>query len=92
MSAFGYEGEDGSVHYSCTRGYTLDELFTIMSTRKVPTSTPIHHKTLSLEDYFSEDLYIKENTIWRVLFLLDGTVLCRHVSKRGDILYRQSRF
>ena len=90
MSAFGYEGEDGSVHYMCTRGHTLDELFIIMSTRKVPTLNSVHQKTLSIEDYFVEDLYGKENTIWRLLFLLDGTVLCRHVSKKGDILYRST--
>lgn len=85
QTAFGYEQEDGYVRYVLTRAYSLDELFEFMSKRHTPHKIGVSFVVNTLEEYFSIE---KENTIWRVVYLLDGTALCRHISTKGDILYR----
>jgi hypothetical protein len=87
QTAIGFEHENGNVVYAFTRDFTLDELFETISKRTPHVST-IMNNSFSLEDYFSSEIYEKENTTWRVVFLLDGNTILRHVSKNGDLLYR----
>jgi hypothetical protein len=88
QTAFGYEHENGSIVYTCVKEFTLDELFEHASKRNLPQISTIMNTSLSLEDYFSPEFFEKENTTWRLVFLLDGNTLFRHVSKDGDLLYR----
>jgi len=88
QSAFGYEQEDGRIHYALTKTYTFDELLDYMNSRKVPQPTNITYIAPSIEDYFCKTLVDKDNSNWRIVFLLDGTTLCRHSSKQGEIVYK----
>jgi hypothetical protein len=83
-SAFGYEQEDGKIHYVLTKAYTLDELYEYIKLRKVPQVTVVSYIASSLEDFFCQTLVTKDNSVWRTVFLLDGTSLCRHCSKQGE--------
>jgi hypothetical protein len=87
-SAFGYEQDDGKIHYALTKSYTLDEHFDYMNSRKIPQLSVVSYIAPSLEEFFCQTLFTKEKSNWRIVYLLDGTSLCRHCSKKGEIIYR----
>ena len=88
QTAFGYEQEDGTIRYVLTKAYSLDELFEFILERKIAHYNPVSYVSRSIDEYFSQMLFDKENSIWRVIYLLDNTSLCRHISKKGTLMYR----
>jgi len=87
-TSFGYEHENGYIVYTFTKEYSLDELFEIITSRKLPETKNSMSKVLCIEDYFNDQLFEKENTKWRIVFLLDGNTILRNVSTNGNLLYR----
>jgi hypothetical protein len=90
QTAFGYEQENGSVIYVLTNTDSgLDELIPLIDKRIVDSDCSSKRVANSVEEYFSES-FIKDNqedTCWRILYKLDGTVLCRAWMTKYDVVF-----
>jgi hypothetical protein len=88
QTTFGYEQDDGRVLYAITfPAMMFDEIRGYIIDRSIPSNTPITEEALTINDYFSKERDEDEDTVWRVLYRLDGTTLCRVWSMPGDIVY-----
>jgi len=87
-TAFGYEQENGSIHYCLTNEDVLDMFMEDIYARRTPCSAAKHYIIKSLDEYFSEETFIKDDSVWRILYMLDGKTLCKRNDMVGELLYR----
>ena len=50
-------------------------------------SNNLKNKSSCLLEYFSDSLFTKDNSTWRVLYMLDGTVQCKKLGISGIFTY-----
>lgn len=81
LTAFGFEHEDGSIHYICSGKHTIEELNAHMRERIIPKHLSEPIRAQSVDDFFCETLFEKEKTLWRLVYLLDGSTICRNIHK-----------
>lgn len=74
-TAFGYELENGSIRYLLTHEYSLDQIHPFLLRRAVPRSYSLTNIATCSKDFF--DNFNKDNSIWRVLYCMDGTIICK---------------
>jgi len=76
-TVFGYEFQ-GEILYGMYSELSFDEIYgTYMANQDRPDSCQLNYSAKSEEEYFSERLSIEEDSIWRILYKIDGSVLCR---------------
>lgn len=83
-TTFGYEQENGEIHYSISRDLILDEIHHFLIKRKSPSNTVLPVIALSINDYFSEERIQRDYSIWRVLYMLNGKIICRKNGVSGE--------
>jgi hypothetical protein len=73
-TAFGYEKDNGKVAYVLCHELLFDEIYTkYLVNRSVP-GAGISIEAPTIEMYFGNE---KEMTTWRILYKLDGNIICR---------------
>lgn len=73
-TAFGYEKENGKVVYILCQDLGFDDIYTnYLANRSLP-DVGINHESLTVEMYFGME---NETTAWRILYKLDGNIVCR---------------
>ena len=87
-TAFGYEHENGTVQYILSHELTLDEIEQYLEQRRVPGNININKISPSIIEYFNKNSNELDNTKWRILYMLDGTVICRKWNSIGEFIYR----
>jgi len=87
-TAFGYEKENGTIQYILSHELTLDEIEQYLEERRVPGNININKTSISIIDYFNKNSNELDNTKWRILYMLDGTVICRKWNSIGEFIYR----
>ena len=77
-TAFGYEHEDGSVRYVLCQQLSLAKIKTsdYLDKRELPKGN-FAEKRCEAENFFSKTLFFDENTEYRILFSLLGSVLVK---------------
>jgi hypothetical protein len=86
-SAFGYESPDGSVFYILSESLNFEDFIQYILKRGTPMSNNLKNKSSCLLEYFSDSLFTKDNSTWRVLYMLDGTVQCKKLGISGIFTY-----
>jgi len=86
-TTFGYEQENGEIHYSISRDRILDDIHTFLIKRESPTNSVTPVIALSILDYFSDDRINRDHSIWRVLYTLNGKIICRKSGLSGEFQF-----
>jgi hypothetical protein len=86
-TAFGYEQENGNIFYSLSHNLILDDIEKYLISRITPSELNINIKSDSIIDYFSHEKYEEDNSNWRILYMLDGTIKCRRKFS-GEFIYK----
>lgn len=87
-TVFGFEVANGSVDYTLYSELSFDEIYGIyMAHQGTPEGCRINMFAKTVEAFFSERLAVEEDSIWRILYRLDGSVLCRR-NTGADIIVR----
>lgn len=89
-TAFGYEQENGHIFYSLSQNLVLDEIEKYLISRIIPLELNINIKSDSIIDYFSDAKYEEDNSNWRILYMLDGTIRCRRRRFSGEFIYKSN--
>ena len=77
-TVFGYEQQDGSVAYAMYTELSFDEIYgAYMAQHGMPEGCRINKFAKDVPTFFSEFTAINEDSIWRVLYKLDGSVHCK---------------
>jgi len=87
-TTFGYEQDNGKIQYIIVRYLILDEIEKYLAIRETPTKYNISNESNCILDYFSDTKYNDEESIWRILYMLDGTIRCRKRGSPGEFLYK----
>jgi predicted nucleic acid-binding Zn ribbon protein len=88
QTTFGYEQSDGTVKYGVTfPALQFDEMRNEILRRVPVDNAPLTDIASSVEDYFSDERSNSEDTAWRVLYMLDGTTVCRSPLMPGDLVF-----
>ena len=86
-TTFGYEQDNGSIHYIQTRSMTIDEAQFYLITR----TAPEHNNQLiickSILDYFSDETFNKDESNLRILYKLDGEIKLRRRGVKGEFVF-----
>lgn len=86
-TVFGYEFQ-GEILYGMHTELSFDEIYgKYMANQDRPGSCQLNHSAKSVKEYFSERLCIEEDSIWRILYRIDGSVLCRR-NMCADVIVR----
>lgn len=88
-TAFGYEQEDGNIYYSLSRELILDEIEQYLINRTVPSKLNITIISDSTIDYFSDIKFEQDESKWRILYMLDGSVICKKARSHGEFTYNK---
>lgn len=91
-TAFGYEQENGSIYYVLSRNLVLDDIERYLIDRILPSKVNINIKSDSIIDYFSINKFKQDNSNWRILYMLDGTIKCRRIGLQGEFIYKSNTF
>jgi hypothetical protein len=83
-TTFGYEHENGQVHYCISHNLTLDDIHSYLIKRELPSNTVLPVIALSINDYFSDERIQKDYSIWRILYMLNGKIICRKNGISGE--------
>ena len=83
-TTFGYEQDNGEIHYSLSRDLTLDDIQPYLIKRESPSNTLRPIIALSLNDYFCNERIQRDHSIWRVLYTLSGKIICRKSGVSGE--------
>jgi hypothetical protein len=83
-TTFGYEQENGEIHYSISRDLILDDIQPYLLKRESPSNTVSPVIALSMIDYFSDERIQRDHSIWRILYTLNGKIICRKNSISGE--------
>jgi hypothetical protein len=83
-STIGYENHNGSVSYTCVHDAGPSDLEYYCMNNRVETDLVAQ----SINEYFSEELYEKEDSACRLLIRLDGTGSCRGWGRHGEFIWR----
>jgi len=87
-TVFGYEQKDGSVAYAIYSELLFDEIYGIyMAQHGMPEGCHINKFAKDIPTFFSESTAINEDSIWRVLYKLDGSVHCKR-NTGADIIVK----
>jgi hypothetical protein len=87
LTTFGYEHEDGKIHYIITHHMTIDESQKYLILRKTPSHNNKIYIVNSVNDYFDNNIYTKDNSSLRIVYMLDGTIRCRRWNYSGEFLF-----
>lgn len=85
---FGYEQENGKIYYIVSRELMLEEIEKYLILRKVPGNININKESDSIIDFFSKKKFEQEDSNWRILYMLDGTIKCRRLGSPGEFVYK----
>ena len=91
-TAFGYEQENGNISYILSRDLILDEIEKYLIDRIVPSKVNINIKSESIIDYFSVNKFEQDDSNWRILYMLDGSIRCRRMGSQGEFIYKSNTF
>jgi hypothetical protein len=83
-TTFGYEQDNGEIHYSISRDLLLDEIQPYLIKRESPLNIASPVIAFSLNDYFSKERIQRDHSIWRILYTLSGKIICRKNSISGE--------
>jgi len=87
-TTFGYEHEDGKIHYIRTHYMSLDEIQSYLILRSTPTHSNKTNISHSISEYFNENSFNDDNSSLRILYMLDGTIKCRRWGYKGEFIFR----
>jgi hypothetical protein len=88
-SAFGYEQENGKIVYNLSFAFILDDIEEYLMNRETPSKYNYTIKeSISIDEYFCQSVYDQDNSIWRILYMLDGTVRCKKNGSPGEFIYK----
>jgi hypothetical protein len=76
-TAFGYELENGSIRYILTNNLILSEIEKYIEKRQVPYTLNNNIISISINDYYNKKSFEVDKSNWRVLYLLDGSTICK---------------
>ena len=80
-AAFGYEKEDGSIHYVLYHNLQNDEIEQYVEKRTNPyTIRTSILNAMCLDNYFSQESFMAEASTCRVLYRMDGSVVLKNTS------------
>ena len=83
-TTFGYEQENGKIHYSISRDLILDDIQPYLLKRESPSNTVSPVIASSINDYFSDERIQRDHSIWRILYTLNGNIICRKNNISGE--------
>jgi len=88
-TSFGYEQENGNIIYTISKELTLDEIEIYLTERVIPCklNVTMNVKSESITDYFSEKKFEQDKSIWRILYMLDGSTICKRYGSTGRFIY-----
>jgi len=87
--AFGYEQDNGSIIYNLSTELLLDEIELYLIKRETPKKYNYVSKvSVNVIDYFSEKIYEQDDSVWRILYMLDGTIKCKKWGSPGEFIYK----
>ena len=89
-TAFGYEQENGNIYYLLSRELILDEIEEYLINRIVPSKLNITITSDSIIDYFSDKKFIQDGSKWRILYMLNGSVICKKSGSHGEFIYNKN--
>jgi hypothetical protein len=87
-TVFGYEQENNKIQYLITRELMLEDIEKYLAKREVPHHINTSSISPSIVDYFDEKNFNLERSIWRILYRLDGTIVCRKWGSMGEFIYK----
>jgi len=83
-TTFGYEQDNGEIHYSVSPDLLLDDIQPYLIKHESPSNTVSPVIALSINDYFSDERIQRDYSIWRVLYMLNGKIICRKNGVSGE--------
>jgi hypothetical protein len=89
-TAFGYEQENGNILYTLSSNLILDDIEKYLIDRIVPLNLNTNIKSDSIIDYFSNKRCEQDDSNWRILYMLDGTIICRRRDSPGKFIYNSN--
>lgn len=72
--SFGYEQDNGNIHYTIINNISNDDIQKYILLRKVPINYNKINIVSSIAEYFDEINYEKDNTYSRILYMLNGKI------------------
>lgn len=76
-TAFGYEKENGKVVYVLCQELSFDIIYKkYLVNRSVP-DVGVNTESLTVEMYFRKENFANDLTTWRILYKLDGDIVCQ---------------
>jgi hypothetical protein len=86
-TTFGYEQENGAIHYIITHNMTIDDAQKYL----IHKITPSHGNKIfivdSIDEYFDHDHFTKDESILRIAYMIDGTVRLRRCECMGEFIF-----
>lgn len=87
--AFGYEQDNGTVVYNLSTELLFEQIEEYMRKRESPNKyNYISKESISVDDFFTEKMYEHDDSIWRILYMLDGTIKCKRWGSPGEFIYK----
>jgi len=88
-TAFGYQLNNGTISYCVLNiPYTLEDLYMHIKNRSIPSNIKPSRVVNTVNNYFSNDMFDRENTNWRILFMANDSVECCFCNLPGKFIYR----
>jgi len=77
--SFGYEQDNGNIHYIIINKMSDANIQKYITLRKIPDNYSKINIISSISEYFDIERYEKDNTIIRILYMLDGKTDIRRI-------------
>jgi hypothetical protein len=81
LTSFGYEQENGHIHYIKTNLMTIDNVLQYLVKR----TAPLHDGKITIVDSINE--YFQNNCELQIMYMLNGTVKIRKFGYPGEFLF-----
>jgi hypothetical protein len=87
-TVFGYEQENNKIQYVITRELMLEDIEKYLVKREVPYHINTSNMSASHIEFFDDKTFECDRSIWRILYMLDGTIVCRKWKSPGEFIYK----
>lgn len=81
LTSFGYEQENGYIHYIKTTLMTIDDTLQYLSER----SSPLHDGKITIVESIND--YFQNNCKLQIVYMLNGSVKIRKFGYSGEIIF-----
>ena len=90
LMSFGYEQDNGKIFYVLVHNLKIEDVEKYLIKRETPIKFNDSKVLYSIFDYFSKQKYNDEDTEWRILYMLDGTIRCKKNDSIGEFIYKST--